>query len=53
MTKKLKKSTECFRCDGTGLLCNFCGESSAVHCDCSVEGEEDFFECEDCGGTGK
>lgn len=38
----------CFRCNGTGLLCNVCGEPE---CDCGCE-EPDVSECEDCGGTG-
>jgi hypothetical protein len=34
----------CFRCDGSGLICNICGESAqACRCD-----EENFAECPDC-----
>ncbi len=40
---------KCFRCDGTGLLCNICGESEHVcHCE-----EFDWYDCEDCEGTGE
>lgn len=49
----------CFRCDGTGELCNLCGESP-TDCGCSVEDVEDFNgcsdqydECPDCEGTGE
>lgn len=41
---------ECFRCDGTAMLCNNCGESAAL-CN-GEECEGDFRTCEDCGGTG-
>lgn len=34
----------CFRCDGTGELCNSCGESAYI-CECDVEV---FYPCPDC-----
>lgn len=40
---------DCFVCDGTGNMCNECGESSAV-CECNTE---NFYECENCNGIGK
>jgi hypothetical protein len=64
MAKKAKKAepekpkeTNCFRCDGTGELCNGCGESAA-HCVDSCPDEDNglavgFYECPDCKGTGK
>ncbi len=39
----------CFRCDGTGELCNICGESELA---CSCE-EFDVYDCDDCEGTGE
>jgi hypothetical protein len=44
----------CFRCDGTGKLCNLCGEAPQA-CRCEKNGEEDheWYDCDDCGGTGK
>lgn len=39
---------KCFFCDGTGHLCNVCGESEAV-CQCDVL---DFYDCNACGGVG-
>jgi hypothetical protein len=42
----------CFRCDGTGEICNVCGESRAA-CKCNFKiGEEDYGPCEDCAGEG-
>jgi hypothetical protein len=44
---------KCFRCDGTGLICDTCGESEAV-CGCLKSGlSESFSDCTDCTGTGK
>lgn len=43
-------NTSCFRCDGTRLLCDICGESEAA-CKCKPGGM--FAPCDDCGGTGK
>lgn len=38
----------CFRCDGTGLICDICGESEAA-CNCLNEGEDPTYsDCEDC-----
>ena len=39
-----------FDCDGTGQMCNICGESEAA---CSCDGEEDTCDCTDCDGTGR
>ncbi len=39
----------CFVCDGTGTMCNICGESQSV-CDCD---EENTYQCENCNGTGR
>jgi hypothetical protein len=43
----------CFACDGTGQMCNICGESERV---CRCEDEEgdypDFRACKNCEGTG-
>lgn len=44
---------KCFRCDGTGLICDVCGESETA-CQCASEGDDQSFsDCEDCNGTGK
>jgi len=40
------KITNCFTCDGTGQMCNICGESEAA-CQCP---ENDRSTCEDCDG---
>lgn len=50
MTDTTEQPTKCFRCDGTGQICDECGESEAA---CQCEGDHDFSDCEDCGGTGK
>jgi len=56
-TEPAKPSTQdpprCFRCDGTGKLCEVCGETESV-CE-GDEGDHDYVEgpCEDCKGTGK
>jgi hypothetical protein len=49
LTPRRPRESQCFRCDGTGLLCDDCGESQAVGCGCGAS----FSACEDCGGTGK
>lgn len=38
-----------FDCDGTGQMCNVCGESSSA---CGCDDGDDFFNCQDCDGTG-
>lgn len=52
----LRASTpRCFRCDGTGKLCNVCGEAPAT-CRCDgtdVDNDEQWYACDDCGGTGR
>jgi len=51
--EKMPVPTNCFRCDGTGNLCNICGESERA-CSCEDDGEEPtYFECTDCDGTGR
>lgn len=61
MAAKKQKQTQCFRCDGTGQICNICGESEMA-CDCdstqveNYQKEHDmdqFDNCEYCKGTGK
>jgi hypothetical protein len=50
---KSRKVTECFRCDGTGKICDVCGESPLA-CECDeCDGGCVASDCEDCGGTGK
>ena len=41
---------KCFRCDGTGELCNICGESDLA---CQCEDGFDGYDCEDCNGSGE
>ena len=44
--------TTCFRCDGTALICDICGESEAA-CQCFNDGlEPTYSDCEECNGTG-
>lgn len=38
----------CFECNGTGQMCNICGEAENV-CGCD---ELDMRDCESCGGNG-
>jgi len=38
----------CFICDGTGQMCDICGESESV-CSCSAD---EYRDCADCDGTG-
>lgn len=46
-------ATKCFLCDGTGLICDICGESE-TECTCCEEGlEPTYSDCEDCDGTGE
>lgn len=40
------KTVDCFTCDGTGQMCNICGESEAS-CQCP---QNDRRICEDCDG---
>ena len=42
--------TECFRCDGSGEICDECGETEVI-CPCGAGFQSG--ECPDCGGTGK
>jgi len=49
---KRKPRKRCFLCDGTGQICDICGES-ATACECLNDGlEPTFSECEACLGTG-
>jgi hypothetical protein len=42
-----------FTCDGTGQMCDRCGESPET-CGCEDDGEEpDFVKCEECDGAGR
>lgn len=43
------RPSRCFRCDGTGRLCDICGESPTA-CRCSPP---TFSDCQDCGGHGR
>lgn len=54
-------TTHCFGCDGTGILCDICGESPK-ECKCTEaqvaefcmgDSREQYIECEDCGGSGE
>lgn len=53
-----KEQADCCRCDGTGQLCNECGESAAVctsagcGCDTDSEDEAGYYDCDECKGTG-
>lgn len=51
---KASRTTKCFRCDGTGLICDACGETESV-CACELEGLDvrTFSDCEDCKGSGR
>jgi hypothetical protein len=48
-TKASDRTTTCLLCDGTGQICNCCGESEAYGCSC----DEGFEDCPDCNGTGE
>lgn len=48
---KLGKPSVCVRCDGTGKICDTCGESEKA-CGCADDFKL-FSNCEDCKGTGK
>ena len=39
----------CFMCNGTGMMCDICGEAENV-CDCGEEAAP--ADCPDCEGTG-
>lgn len=41
---------KCFFCNGTGLMCNVCGEAEGV-CSCPDD-EQDLVDCSDCKGSG-
>ena len=45
------KAQGCFRCDGTGEICNVCGESARA-CGCD-EIDQQLIDCSDCKGSGK
>ena len=50
-TEESEKKTKCQRCDGTGEICNTCGESEPA-CGCDDD-DADICQCPDCKGTGK
>ncbi len=45
--------SSCFRCDGSGLICDVCGESK-IACTCEADGGEEpqYSDCQDCDGSG-
>lgn len=45
-----EQKRRCFTCDGTGAICDVCGESEAA-CGCPEE-EKSPNDCQDCKGTG-
>lgn len=48
-------TNDCIRCDGTGLLCNVCGESEAICIGDCEPGSRlcGHFNCPDCDGSGE
>jgi hypothetical protein len=58
MKKKISENKKkCLRCDGTGQVCDVCGESEAA-CTCNEEENGEvvnttFGECPDCKGAGE
>jgi hypothetical protein len=42
---------KCSICNGTGLVCDVCGEPAAV-CECDMEEGPTLNDCENCSGTG-
>lgn len=47
-----EKKRPCFVCNGTGEMCDTCGEAvNACSCD-PDDGEPGSVQCEDCGGSG-
>jgi hypothetical protein len=56
LDEKGNKMTPCvikphFTCDGTGQMCNACGESSSA-CQCD-EDEQEIVDCEECDGAAR
>ena len=49
--KRGEKPFRCFRCDGTGQVCDTCGESE-IACACAPASTRNSA-CEDCKGAGK
>jgi hypothetical protein len=49
-----QRQSQCFRCWGTGKICDCCGESEP-DCRCGVDGlgRPAFSDCEDCGVAGR
>lgn len=41
----------CFTCNGTGVMCDFCGEASDA-CHCDDDGDSEVRDCDECLGTG-
>lgn len=44
----------CFICNGTGSICDRCGEAQNA-CGCGAEADDagEFSDCKDCNGTGR
>jgi hypothetical protein len=49
MPMPVPRNTTCFRCDGSGKICNRCGEASGA-CEC---GDFALEMCAECKGTGE
>lgn len=45
---EIKQQRSCFFCDGSGQMCNICGEADGA-CECD---DYDMRDCDDCGGNG-
>lgn len=45
-----KQKRSCFMCNGTGSMCDVCGEAEGV-CSCPLD-EQELADCPDCDGTG-
>jgi len=45
----VKQQRPCFMCNGTGQMCDICGEAENV-CDC--DDEAILVDCSDCEGSG-
>lgn len=51
--EQTKAKSQCFRCNGSGVICNYCGEAEgACACDEPDPEAEQWGDCPDCEGTG-